>query len=68
MRLNGVNRRKKGTSKMYQINIVSGDSHCVFKGRMKLEVGPTSASALPPPPSYLAASFCLQLCLLLLVS
>lgn len=30
--------RKKGTSNMYQINIVSGDSHCVFKGRMKLEV------------------------------
>jgi hypothetical protein len=23
---------------MYQCNIVLGDSHCVFKGRMKLEV------------------------------
>lgn len=49
MLLNGVNRRKKGTSKMYQINIVSGDSHCVFKGRMKLEVGPTLPPALPSP-------------------
>ena len=30
--------RKGGQSNMYQCNIVSGDSHCVFKGRMKLEV------------------------------
>jgi len=30
-------RRKGGESNMYQCNIVSGDSHCVFKGRMKLE-------------------------------
>lgn len=29
--------RKDGKSNMYQCNIVSGDSHCVFKGRMKLE-------------------------------
>ena len=29
--------RKGGQSNMYQCNIVSGDSHCVFKGRMKLE-------------------------------
>lgn len=31
-------RRKGGQSNMYQCNIVSGDSHCIFKGRMKLEV------------------------------
>jgi Fe-S cluster assembly protein SufD len=29
--------RKGGVSNMYQCNIVSGESHCVFKGRMKLE-------------------------------
>jgi len=31
-------RRKECVSNQYQINVVGGESHCIFKGRARLEV------------------------------